>query len=273
MSDEPYVIGAALRVAQLGAHLDWLFDRHRDLEIQDFFDPAVLDGDWKDRVQSAKRLLDGFRGRLGVHGPFYGLSLDPVDDLIRAVVQKRLDQGLDICAELGATQMVLHSPYSFWDHNNLDDRPGARAARVEDVHRTLDPVVRRAEALGVVLVIENIEDIDPGARRALAESFGAPAIQVSIDTGHAHYAHCSGGAPPVDYFVRSAGDMLAHVHLQDADGYADRHWGLGRGTVNWPAFFEALRGTGATPHLVLELKDDAEIASSMRHLQSLGLAT
>ena len=92
----------------------------------------------------------------------------------------------------------------------------------------------------MTLVIENIEDIDPMARKALAESFGSKAVRLSIDTGHAPYAHISTGAPPVDYFVTAAGEMLHHIHLQDSEGYADRHWALGEGTVRWAAVFRAI---------------------------------
>ncbi len=63
------------------------------------------------------------------------------------------------------------------------------------------------------------------------ESFGSTAIRISIDTGHAEYARGANGAPPVDYFVKSAGELLNYIHLQDADGYADRHWVTGEGTL------------------------------------------
>ncbi|MBR7518030.1 TIM barrel protein, partial [Mycobacterium tuberculosis] len=91
-------------------------------------------------------------------------------------------------------------------------------------HATLAPVVARAAETGVELVIENIEDKDPTDRVTLARTFDSPAVRVSLDTGHAHYAHGSTGAPPVDQYVTAAGNMLTHVHIQDADGYADRHW-------------------------------------------------
>lgn len=120
-------------------------------------------------------------------------------------------------------------------------------------------------------MVENIEDTDPEDRKALAAHLGAEVVKLSIDTGHAHYAHGSTGAPPVDYFVRSAGAELAHVHLQDADGHADRHWAIGRGTILWPSVFAALAETGAQPHLVLELRNSAGIPESMAFLEGLGL--
>jgi sugar phosphate isomerase/epimerase len=136
----------------------------------------------------------------------------------------------------------------------------------------LGPVVQRAEAVGVTLVIENIEDVDPATRRALVESFASPAIALSIDTGHAQLARRMSGAPPVDYFVRDAGALLAHVHLQDVDGHADRHWAPGEGEIEWTAVFRALADCPSAPHLVLELARKADIPKGFAWLQGLGLA-
>lgn len=266
----PLLIGAAIDVPDLAQWADWIVEGQRDLELQDFCEPDVLTGDWQTRVEEAKRRLGGYHGRLGIHGPFWGFTVDSHDADVRAIVRKRLDQGLDVCAALGATQMVVHSPFTTWDGNNLDTRPGARDAMTDRVHACLAPAAQRAADQGVVLVLENIEDTDPRDRLRLAESLG-DAVQVSVDTGHAHYAHASTGAPPVDVFVRLAGARLAHVHLQDADGYADRHWAIGEGTIRWAEVFRALGESPSSPRLVLELADKAGIAASMAYLEGAGL--
>lgn len=270
-SNKP-VLGAALMSQHLPLHRDWLLERSRDLEIQDFFKAENLDGDWQPLAAQIRKHLDGHAGRLGIHGPFWGFKIDSQDPLIRAVVTKRLMQGLDVCEALGATQMVIHSPYTTWDHNNLDMLPDARKGVVERVHLTLKDVVRRAEGAGVEIVIENIEDKDPAVRVSLVESFASKAVRVSLDTGHAHYAHGSTGAPPVDYYVGAAGDMLTHVHIQDADGHADRHWNPGEGTVNWVATFRALGKLASNPRLIIEVRDQTTLAKGAAHLVALGLA-
>ncbi|MGV6849406.1 MAG: sugar phosphate isomerase/epimerase family protein, partial [Marinibacterium sp.] len=184
----PLTVGAALRVADLDAHRDWLIDAQRDLEIQDFIFPDILDGDFSGLVSRALRSLDGFDGRLGIHGPFFDLPLDARDPAIREVIARRMLRGLDACAALGGSHMVIHSPFTTWDHNNLDNLPGARDSLIQRVHDTLAGIVRRAEDAGIVLVMENIEDVDPRARVRLADSFGSTAVRVSLDTGHAMYA-------------------------------------------------------------------------------------
>ncbi|WP_422384144.1 sugar phosphate isomerase/epimerase family protein [Roseibium album] len=271
MSDLP-ILGAALNVNALETHRRLMLDKHRDLELQDFWPAEVLNGDWTPLVERAKSLLDGHEGRVGIHGPFWGFNIDSVDVDVRQVVRKRLLQGLDVCEALGATHMVVHSPYSTWDYNNLDNFENARERKVELCHLTMKDAVRRAEDIGCELVIENIEDKDPHARVKLAESFDSPAVKVSIDTGHAHYAHGSTGAPPVDYYVKAAGNALRHIHLQDADGYADRHWTLGEGTINWHAVFDALAKLDSNPRLIIELRDHAGLPASIANMAALGLA-
>ncbi|ORE92528.1 xylose isomerase [Stappia sp. 22II-S9-Z10] len=271
MTDLP-LLGAAMPLDVLETLRDFIVDEGRDLELQDFIFADVLDGDWQPKVDRARKLLDGYAGRLGIHGPFWGLTIASHDPEIRAVVTKRMRQGLAVCEALGATQMVIHSPVTTWDANNLDNLPGQREALAERVHLTLDPVIAQAEAAGVTMVLENIEDKDPAARCVLADSFASPAVAVSIDTGHAHYAHGSTGAPPVDYYVRAAGDRLQHIHLQDADGYADRHWRIGNGTVNWPAVFAALGTLSSRPRLIMELRDKSGIVPSAAWLNAAGLA-
>ena len=142
---------------------------------------------------------------------------------------------------------------------------------MENTHDTLRAAVARAEDQGVTLVVENIEDIDPLDRLRLVQSFNSTAIRLSVDTGHAEYARGSTGAPPVDYFVTAAGELLDHIHLQDADGYADRHWAIGEGTVLWPSVFRALAQLTVKPRLILELRDKAGILPSMEYLQARGL--
>lgn len=266
------VLGAALSIDTLPAYRPWLLARQRDLELQDFFRAEVLDGDWRSVADKVKQRLDGFEGRLGIHGPFWGFKIDSHDPLIRQAVRTRLLQGLEAAETVGASQMVIHSPYTTWDYNNLDLYPGGREAVIERVQATLKDVIRRAEQIGCELVIENIEDKDPRARVQLARALESKCVRVSLDTGHALYAHGSTGAPPVDYYVDAAGDMLTHVHLQDTDGFSDRHWAPGDGIMRWAAVFRALGNLKSNPRLILELRDHGRVAAGAKYLTELGLA-
>ncbi len=274
---EPLRPGAAVYLsdlAQVPGLRGWIDGR--DVEIRDFTTLGALAGDnWRGIAGRVKAEFAGHAGRIGLHGPFLGFAIDQPDPDLRAIVQARMLAALD-ALELfcGGRQghMVLHSPFTTWSGFNrgteMDDQQGI-------TERTLDvlaPVVRRAEETGVTLVIENCEDRDPLERVDLVRAFGSEAVQVSLDTGHAQYAHGSTGAPPVDAYVRAAGAHLAHVHLQDADGVADRHWALGRGTIRWHGVFMALRELPEMPRLIIEMANAADILTSARFLEAEGLA-
>lgn len=271
MSDLP-VVGAALSFDQFEEMRDLMFDHDRDLELQEFDRPEVLDGDVTPLIDRAKTLLDGYQGRHGIHGPFWDLPLATWDPQIREVIHKRMFKALEICEAIGSTHMVVHSPYTAWDHNNIRNYPAAREGIFERFHATMAPVVQRAQEIGTTLVLENIEDIDPSFRVELAASLKSDALQISIDTGHAHYAHGTCGAPPVDYFVKAAGNALQHIHLQDAEGYADRHWALGEGTICWDPVFRALAALSVKPRLIIEVFGPGAVARSISYLQRVGLA-
>lgn len=269
MSDLP-VIGAQLTVLDLDRHRDWIFEKDRDIELPEFCMADILKNPGP-FIDMAKAKLKGWKGRLGIHGPFSGFELNVKDREIRAVVQARLDAALDVCGRLEARQMVIHSPYDPWDAHNLDNGPHDREKSIRAVLDTLEPALARAADMGVEMVLENIRDTDPALRRAVVEAADSHALRLSVDTGHAEWAHVSAGAPPVDRFVQDAGDLLGHVHLQDADGYADRHWVLGEGSINFHAIFKALGDLHGNPHLIVEINDFTRVPDSVAYLERLGL--
>ncbi|SLN20154.1 fructoselysine 3-epimerase [Pseudoruegeria aquimaris] len=268
----PLKIGACLTAGEIETHREWLFDAERDIELQDFGSYKALTAEFEDRISAARAALEGHTGRRGIHGPYEGLDMDNKDPELRPLITARYLKALEAADRIGARQMVLHSPYRRWYAMNRLAKPGYAENLLERVHAIMDPVVQAAEDKGITLVIENILDVDPSHRRAMVDSFGSKAIALSIDTGHAHLARRMSGAPPVDYFVRDAGNQLEHVHLQDLDGHADRHWAPGEGEIHWPEVFRALGECESEPHLVLELRNKADIPKGFAYLSELGLA-
>ncbi|KFE34211.1 sugar phosphate isomerase/epimerase family protein [Thioclava atlantica] len=267
------LLGAAIRRHDLDILRDWIFEPGRAIEIQDFVFPEVIAGDPGDLIASYKVALEGHRGRRGIHGPFFGLDLSNPDREIRAVVRKRLLKGLEIVEALGGSHMVVHSPFTYWHVLNRDNYPTVHDQMVEAMADCLDPVLARAEDTGCTLMLENIDDTDPSARVEAVARIDHPNLMVSIDTGHAELAHGRYGAPPVVDFIAQAGVRLGHVHLQDADGYADRHWHPGEGRILWPAVFAQIAQLPKMPRLILEVRNRLErLPATVRALEAQGLA-
>src|SRR5882757_1792944 len=69
------LLGVAVPLSGLRQHRGWILEKQRDLELQDFFWAEVLNGDWKPLAAEIRGVLDGYRGRLGIHGPFWGFNI------------------------------------------------------------------------------------------------------------------------------------------------------------------------------------------------------
>jgi sugar phosphate isomerase/epimerase len=266
------VLGAAVSVSDLADYADWLKADGRDVELQDTIDPEVLDGDWQSLAQTARAVLDGHEGRIGVHGPFIGLPIMARDPKIRAVVVERLRQGIEFAHAVGGSQMVVHSPFEYFGTAFLPHTSGrGQADQYARVHETLGPVVETAAQAGVTIVIENIFDLNSAPLLGLIRSFNSEYVKSSIDVGHA-FITCARGGPTPDQWVLDAGADLAHVQIQDTDRHLDRHWQPGAGEVNWFALFEALGILAQSPRLILELRDKAQLRKGAEWLMGQGLA-
>ncbi|WP_102222620.1 sugar phosphate isomerase/epimerase family protein [Acidimangrovimonas sediminis] len=267
------LLGTAIKRNDLTVLRDWIFDAGRAIEIQDFVFPEVIAGDPSGLVADYRQALQGHEGPRGIHGPFFGLDLANPDREIRGVIQRRLLRGVEIAEALGATHMVIHSPFTFWHHLNRDNYPAIHGQMLDAIEGCLTPVLARADEAGCTLMLENIDDTDPAHRIEAIRRIGHPRLQASIDTGHADLAHGRYGAPPVVDFIARAGAVLGHVHLQDVDGYADRHWHPGEGRLPWAAIFAAIARLPVRPRLILEVRDRPELLpATVARLEALGLA-
>ena len=169
--------------------------------------------------------------------------------------------------------MLVHSPFTYWHSLNYANYSGLRDSLFSASAECLAPVLARAADAGCTLMIENIDDAVPADRTELAAMIDHPNLMVSLDTGHAELAHGRYHAPPVVDFVRASAGRLGHVHLQDADGYADRHWHPGDGRIPWAPVFAALAECTPAPRLILEVNRRQErLPKTVRLLESRGLA-
>lgn len=267
------LLGLALIHDDFAPLKDWICTPGRAIEIQDFVGPDVIAGDPSDIVAAWRAVLKGHTGPRGIHGPFFGIELTNPDEEMRAIIQRRFLKGIEIAEALGATQMVIHSPFTYWHVLNRRNYAAIRPYMFEAAAECLAPVLARAADVGCTVVIENVDDTDPADRVDLAQMIGHPNFRVSLDTGHADLAHGRYNAPPVVDFIDAAAGWLAHVHLQDADGYADRHWHPGEGRVPWRAVFGALAELPELPRLILEVRGRRHLLpQTVARLEAEGLA-
>lgn len=260
------------------AHREWLLEGPRDIELQDIVDPQMLDGDWRALLTTIRAALRGWSGRLGIHGPYDGLSLLTRDPQARDFSRARLLRALEFAAMIGEVQpvshMVIHSPFLFQGHPQVVHTSSrGLSEEIARVQLLLEPVIAQAERQGCTLMIENIHDANPAALVALVASFDTPFVRVSVDVGHATITQVQRGGPSADVWIAAAGELLGHVHLHDNDGQYDAHWAAGRGLVNWWAVFAALAEHRAANPVRLMLESRVpHLMSAAVFLSGLGLS-
>ncbi|GGZ01369.1 hypothetical protein GCM10010300_51700 [Streptomyces olivaceoviridis] len=165
--------------------------------------------------------------------------------------------------------------------NTYFGAPGYRDDRrtAEVLARNLEPVLRRAESLGVTLVLENEFDAfgrdryrgdltrRPDALRAAVRQIGSPRLRLNFDAANFYCA----GVEPFPYAFDVLAEDVEYLHVKDIR-YADTTrpepdgpWvryhdydrayettALGTGAVNWPGLLAGLAANGYSGPLTLE---------------------
>jgi len=168
-----------------------------------------------------------------------------------------------------------------------DERPAGRDPSAEDYRRmgwALSELGRRTADIGVTLALHphmGALSQSPAEIRRVMDASDSRLVRMELDV--AHYAQ--GGGDPAEA-VRNYAGRLLFLHIKDVESPVPgrgpesyRFVELGRGRVNLPAVFEALKAVGFDGWAVVELdevpdaartpKESAEI--SRQYLRGLGL--
>jgi sugar phosphate isomerase/epimerase len=199
--------------------------------------------------------------RLVLHAPDDLSAGDPAHD-------RALDGLLDYAAAAGARFVVYHGAnFPVADGGHAAARLRDRAAAEES---SLRARIRRIEAIGVTLAIENLAPVWPGQPRLchcpavireLVDRLDSRRVRMLLDVGHAFITAGNGIRATLD----EVGDAVALFHLHDnlgdrRDGRAgpgtdplrlDLHLPPGGGRLPWEAIGPALAAHEAP--LVLEV--------------------
>lgn len=206
--------------------------------------------DWQARLAAHRAVRAQFQGPVAVHGPFIGMEYDHIDHLLREAVNRRLDMTFDAAVALEASRVVLHSGYlPKVDLFKLQD------SWLEGCTEFWQREMRRWAAAGIEIVLENNAEESPDPLVRLVDAVASPFLGLCLDIGHQHL-FSDLDAPE---WVRRMGRRLWHIHLHDNDGARDRHWPIGRGTIDFEPFYAAVRAQVPQATLSLEVEDEMEV--------------
>ncbi|MFW6304872.1 MAG: sugar phosphate isomerase/epimerase family protein [Candidatus Saliniplasma sp.] len=186
-----------------------LNDLSLGVELQDFVNPKLLDGDLESRVRGYQEKLEDFGHEVSVHGPFLDLSPGSPDDMISEVTRKRYMQAVDVALKLNASHLILHS-----QHNTAIKDPKLKEKKVERQLPFWKEILEMISGKGLVIVLENVTEDDPVHLLNLVESIDSPQLKICYDVGHS-LLHSS---RDIDSWVEVLKEHIGYVHI---------HWNLG----------------------------------------------
>ena len=206
--------------------------------------------DWETRFALHQAVRARFQGALAIHGPFIGMEYTHIDHLIRETVARRMDMTFDAAVRLQASRVVLHGGYKpendifnlqdIWLQSSLEYWPRE---------------IRRWADAGIVIVLENDIEKSPDLLVRLVNEVNNPSLGLCLDIGHQHVFSDLGALE----WVRRMDQRLFHFHLHDNDGAEDRHWPIGRGTIDFEPFYAEIAQRVPQATISLEVEDTMEV--------------
>lgn len=207
------------------------------LEIADFCTASNLDGD-SPYSERGLRLM-GLGRRMSFHFPFAELYPCAIDPLARELALRRHNQALRLALRHGIGLMVAHA--AFVPEVYCRDWFIERSA--EYWREFLENVPR-----GAVICLENVLEPEPEYLAELCDAVADERLRVCLDVGHAHRF----STVPTERWIDILGQRIAHVHLHNNDGLADRHWELPRGEMDMAGIIERAAASAPEASFALE---------------------
>lgn len=188
---------------------------------------------------------------LSIHRRISPGSSDPA---VRRQAIEVLDQGIDLCVDLGIPVLQLAGYFAYYE----DPTPSARQWYVECLRHGAEHAARS----GVLLGIENVDSTDItsiDAAMAVVEEIDSPWLQLYPDLGNI----TEQGLDMVKQLRRGQGHMLA-LHAKDTRPGEPRRVDMGTGDVPWGIAFTELARQNWSGRLMIEMWNDEATDSASR---------
>lgn len=243
-------------------HLPALARRYNvGVEVGDFADPDLLEGDWRGRLQELRPILEQVPGARALHGPRSDLNPGLRDRGLVAFCRGRYRRALEIASEVGAGSVVFHTGF-----NPLIRAPGFDRRWTQRSAGFWQGLGEHAQALGLQVLLENVWEPRPEVLRDLLEAVDLPQVRACFDVGHANIY----SRQPAGEWLSCLGGRIVLVHLHNNDGRVDSHAALERGTVDFTSILPLLAIAPDSPQLVVEVSGGRlEVEESLLYLRRL----
>ncbi len=203
---------------------------HVGFELNDFYDPKVLDDEIEQERIIHQYLKVGVPDNSTMHGAFFDIVVFSHDERIAETSRLRLRQSMEIAKRIGVKAVVFHT--------------NANPMLAGDVYdnNVIDKTADYLEQLlidypDIYIYLENMFDATPGILARISERLCKyPNYGVCLD-----YAHASISSLPMGDWVETLAPYLSHIHINDNDLKTDLHMPVGSGSINWNQFAKYYR--------------------------------
>ena len=217
---------------------------------------------WKTNLA---RVMKDRTGPLSIHGQFVDIDLAS-DTLEEQEVMDYYKWAFDMYNRYGAKHFVLHPDGKLCapaTEAKIAQKRALALARVaklaemakeQNVHLLVENL--RPKGYGMVFDSENFIDLF----RQI------PDADCLIDTGHMYLSGWD-----FHHVISTLGDRIEAYHINDTFGLLDEHLPVGRGCIDWAAFFEDYKKYTPEAEMVLEYKGTsvADIVANARLITAL----
>ncbi len=227
-------------------------------EINDFFDPDVLDSEEEQNRIIEEYMKCGIPEDSTLHGAFFDVSIFSRDSKIREISKYRMEQSLDIACRLGVRAVVFHTNYN----PRLSDE-AYNNFFVDSTVSILTILLEKYRDINIYL--ENMFDEDPYILREISKRLeGYNNFGVCFD-----WAHASIYGPPVSKWLEELGRYIKHIHINDNDLCKDLHMAVGSGKIDWTAFVENYERYFKACSVLIETNEPETQIESLEYINGL----
>lgn len=225
-------------------------------EINDFFDPVVLDDERTTHLMIQQYLELGVPEGSTMHGAFYDIALFSSDNRIVEVSLFRVKQSMEIAKQLGVKGVVFHTNSMPMLSGEIYD-----SNVVNRTAKHLETFLK--EYPNIDIYLENMFDDTPKILSAVSEKLQKyKNYGVCLD-----YAHASISKIPMSDWVEQLAPYLRHIHINDNDLKKDLHWALGTGQIDWNLFVRYYRTYFDQCSVLIETTQPEAQIQSLKYLK------
>lgn len=177
-----------------------------------------------------------------------------IEPALAAPRRELIRHAMEIAAPLGAKVISIWSGVA---PEGLDDQ-----MVLDNLNANLDMLLRDAERYDVILGFEPEPGmaIDTMSRwERLQQWLSHPRLRLTLDIGH---LFCQGEVPLADYIERWAAQTV-NIHLEDMRAGVHEHLMFGEGEMSFPPIVAALKSSGYTGPVHVELSRHSHDAANV----------